>query len=273
MDPGLRTDKAPLKPEFSVVPQRCGRTGRPVSAEAESEWLMRVALKECSWRAVGEDLVIVFDPRESITLEDPEGKIGALLTALGQGPRSIPELRAALGARGMDVTEEELGKGVEGLVGLGLIERAGGRSTGDPVVDERHFSNLAFFGTFMRPGPAPHRFPATGARRACPGARCGRRRFLAGAVSGGSRRRQDDAAGPRPGRIPQLRPAVPLPARGHRPFEGRARQGLGAGVRPGHRGAYRRPLGGRSRGSRRCHRRDRSDGRMAWTGIPTPVCG
>ncbi|WP_326770557.1 ThiF family adenylyltransferase (plasmid) [Streptomyces sp. NBC_01591] len=109
---------------------------------------MRVALKECSWRAVGEDLVIVFDPRESITLEDPEGKIGALLSVLRKGPRSISELRAELAAQDVDVTEEDLGKGIEGLTGLGLIERAEGRSTDDPAVDERHFSNLAFFGTF-----------------------------------------------------------------------------------------------------------------------------
>ncbi|MFF4081700.1 ThiF family adenylyltransferase [Streptomyces sp. NPDC001777] len=109
---------------------------------------MRVALKECSWQAVGEDLIVVFDPRESITLEDPEGKVEALLSVLREEPRSVPELRAALAARGIGLTEEELGGGLAGLADLGLVEREEGRFTGDPAVDERHFSNLAFFGTF-----------------------------------------------------------------------------------------------------------------------------
>lgn len=110
--------------------------------------LMRVALKECSWQTVGEDLIVVFDPRESITLEDPEGKVEALLSVLREGPRSVPDLRAGLAARDVKVTAEELDGGLAGLAGLGLIEREEGRFTGDPAVDERHFSNLAFFGTF-----------------------------------------------------------------------------------------------------------------------------
>ncbi|MFD8821426.1 HesA/MoeB/ThiF family protein [Streptomyces sp. NPDC059605] len=109
---------------------------------------MRVALKECSWQTVGEDLIVVFDPRESITLEDPEGKVEALLSVLREGPRSVPGLRAALAARGVEVTGEELDGGLAGLAGLGLVERDEGRFTGDPAVDQRHFSNLAFFGTF-----------------------------------------------------------------------------------------------------------------------------
>ncbi|MCX0241881.1 HesA/MoeB/ThiF family protein [Streptomyces drozdowiczii] len=109
---------------------------------------MRVALKECSWQTVGEDLVVVFDPRESITLADPEGKVEALLSVLHESPRSTPGLRTALAARGVTVTDEELESGLAGLAGLGLVECEQGRFTGDPAVDERHFSNLAFFGTF-----------------------------------------------------------------------------------------------------------------------------
>jgi molybdopterin-synthase adenylyltransferase len=113
---------------------------------------MRFALKECRWRSVGDELVVVFDPRESITLEDAEGRIAMLLASLRDQPQSVPGLRASLAAGGVDVSEEDLGRGIEGLAGLGLIEPAEGRSTGDPAVDERHFSNLTFFGTFSGPG-------------------------------------------------------------------------------------------------------------------------
>ncbi|MFD0474372.1 hypothetical protein ACFQ0B_43670 [Nonomuraea thailandensis] len=34
---------------------------------------MRVALKECEWETIGDDLLVVFDAREAITLDDPEG--------------------------------------------------------------------------------------------------------------------------------------------------------------------------------------------------------
>ncbi|WP_415952499.1 HesA/MoeB/ThiF family protein [Streptomyces sp. KLOTTS4A1] len=109
---------------------------------------MRFALKECSWQTVGEELVVVFDPREAITLEDPDGQVAALLAALRAAPQTIPELSASLAAGGVHISEDDLGEGIEGLAGLGLIERAEGRGTGDPAVDERHFSNLTFFGTF-----------------------------------------------------------------------------------------------------------------------------
>ncbi|HEY1572087.1 MAG TPA: ThiF family adenylyltransferase [Pseudonocardiaceae bacterium] len=112
---------------------------------------MRFALKECAWRSVGDELVVVFDPRESIVIEDPDGRIAALLASLRACPRTVAELHASLAGDGIDVSTEEASQAIEGLAGLGLIDRADGLTTGDPVVDERHFSNLLFFGTFSGP--------------------------------------------------------------------------------------------------------------------------
>ncbi|WP_188197406.1 HesA/MoeB/ThiF family protein [Nonomuraea sp. SYSU D8015] len=109
---------------------------------------MRVVLKECAWEPLGEDLIVVYDPREALTLADPDGQVAAFLTELSRGPQTVEELRSALAARGVDVTEEDVRSGLEGLDSLGLVENADERQLGDPVADERHFSNLTFFGSF-----------------------------------------------------------------------------------------------------------------------------
>lgn len=109
---------------------------------------MRVTLKECAWELTGEDLLVVFDVREAITLSDPDGRVAALLSELQRAPQTAGELSAALGRRGIDVSEEDVAAGLAGLDSLGLVEDADRRTLGDPVEDERHFSNLNFFGTF-----------------------------------------------------------------------------------------------------------------------------
>ncbi|MGW5483705.1 ThiF family adenylyltransferase [Streptosporangium sandarakinum] len=108
---------------------------------------MRVALKECEWETVGEDLIVVFDAREATTLSDPDGQVAALLEELRRAPRTAAELSAALGGRGFRLSEEDVGRGLRGLDSLGLVEDADGRTLGDPDEDERHFSNLSFYGT------------------------------------------------------------------------------------------------------------------------------
>ncbi|MEW9556202.1 ThiF family adenylyltransferase [Nonomuraea sp. NPDC050783] len=113
---------------------------------------MRVMLKECAWEPLGDELVVVHDPREAFTLADPEGRVAVLLDELGRGPATAEELAAALAARDIAVTVEEVRDGLAGLDDLGLIEDADGRRLGDPVADERHFSNLTFFGVFARLG-------------------------------------------------------------------------------------------------------------------------
>ncbi|TDC11097.1 ThiF family adenylyltransferase [Streptomyces sp. 8K308] len=109
---------------------------------------MRVGLKECVWETVEDDIVVVVDASEAITLSDPEGQVAALLGELSRGPRTPAELSAALGRRGFAVSESEVTEGLTGLDVLGLVEDADGRWTGDAAVDARHFSNLSFFGAY-----------------------------------------------------------------------------------------------------------------------------
>ncbi|MFI0451158.1 HesA/MoeB/ThiF family protein [Actinomadura sp. 6N118] len=109
---------------------------------------MPVALKECVWEPLGDELVVVADPRESITLADPDGHIAALLTELRHAPRTARELAGALAERGITLTEQDVQEGLDGLASLGLLEDAGQATLGDPALDERHSSNLSFFGSF-----------------------------------------------------------------------------------------------------------------------------
>ncbi|MFI7616585.1 HesA/MoeB/ThiF family protein [Nonomuraea terrae] len=109
---------------------------------------MRVVLKECAWEPLGDNLIVIYDPREALTLADPDGQIAAFLTELSAGPCTAAELASALAARGFDVSEADVAEGLAGLDSLGLVEEAGERRLGDPVADERHFSTLTFFGSF-----------------------------------------------------------------------------------------------------------------------------
>jgi molybdopterin-synthase adenylyltransferase len=109
---------------------------------------MRVALKECVWEPLGDDLVVVADPREAITLADPDGHVEALLAELARTPSTAAELAAALAGRGIPLDEEDVRSGLDGLASLGLLENAAERGLGDPALDERHTSNLSFFGSF-----------------------------------------------------------------------------------------------------------------------------
>lgn len=109
---------------------------------------MRVVLKECVWERLGSDLVVIFDPREAITLADPEGKVEVLLEELRRRPRTIPEICAALAARGQPTSAEEVQAAVSGLDSLGLMENGDGLGLSDPAADARHFSNLTFFSAY-----------------------------------------------------------------------------------------------------------------------------
>ncbi|WP_242613854.1 HesA/MoeB/ThiF family protein [Actinomadura roseirufa] len=105
-------------------------------------------LKECAWETLDNEILVVSDPCEAITLADPEGHIEALLSELGRGPRTAIELCHGLAGRGVRVTEGDVRAAVEGLDSLGLVENADDRWLGDHWADGRHFSNLTFFGTF-----------------------------------------------------------------------------------------------------------------------------
>ncbi|SET76355.1 HesA/MoeB/ThiF family protein [Nonomuraea wenchangensis] len=111
---------------------------------------MQVMLKECAWEPLGDELVVVHDPREAYTLADPDGRIAALLDELARGPATAEELSARLAARGVAVTGDDVRAGLAGLDSLGLVEDAAERFLSEPDANERHFSNLTFFGAFAR---------------------------------------------------------------------------------------------------------------------------
>ncbi|CAM2842128.1 ThiF family adenylyltransferase [Saccharomonospora xinjiangensis] len=109
---------------------------------------MRVRLKDCAWERFGDDLILVHDPREALTLADPDGIVRTLVETLSAGPATPEELAARLRDRGHELTTEDVREGVLGLDSLGLVEKADDQWLGDSRLDERHFSNLTFFGAY-----------------------------------------------------------------------------------------------------------------------------
>ncbi len=104
---------------------------------------MRPVLKSAVWERVESCVRVVYDLRDQFVIEDADGGVEALLGLLAQGGRTVPELAAALGVPVDDVTAA-----IAMLDDCGLVE------DGDPLralpaaVQERHFSNLAFFESF-----------------------------------------------------------------------------------------------------------------------------
>lgn len=109
---------------------------------------MRVMLKECAWESLGDELILVRDPREALTLADPDGQVRELLEELRKGPATAAHLARALVRRGIQVSTDDVAGGLAGLDSLGLLEDFDARSLGDPVADVRQFANLAFFASY-----------------------------------------------------------------------------------------------------------------------------
>ncbi|MFD0474371.1 hypothetical protein ACFQ0B_43665 [Nonomuraea thailandensis] len=74
--------------------------------------------------------------------------MAALLAELRRAPQTAAELSVSLQRRGIPLSEQDVSGGLSGLDSLGLVEDADGRTLGDPDEDERHFSNLSFYGTY-----------------------------------------------------------------------------------------------------------------------------
>src|SRR4051794_13963077 len=69
---------------------------------------MRIGLKDCAWERAGDGLVLICDPSRSIELDDPDGQVDRLLTALRDHPGTVAQLRDALAADGPPVDVDEL---------------------------------------------------------------------------------------------------------------------------------------------------------------------
>jgi hypothetical protein len=159
---------------------------------------MRVVLKECAWEALGDDLVLVRDPREALTLANQDGQVEALLGELSKGPVTAGELTHALCARGFNVTEGEVSEGLTGLDSLGLLERPDERSLGDARVVRP-----------ARPVTSGVRPPAAWLAGLGAGGRG--RRIEHRSMSCRIRGRRDDPGRPRQRGATQLRPPIPVP--------------------------------------------------------------
>ncbi|HET8660598.1 MAG TPA: ThiF family adenylyltransferase [Micromonosporaceae bacterium] len=107
---------------------------------------MRVGLKTCEWERVGDGLVLVCDPSRSVELADPEGQVERLLTVLRDQPGTVPQLRAALAAAGLDVSVDELTAALSALDDLRVL--CDPDRSADLAGAGRQFSNLAFFQLF-----------------------------------------------------------------------------------------------------------------------------
>ncbi|MFG2059142.1 HesA/MoeB/ThiF family protein [Micromonospora sp. NPDC048930] len=104
---------------------------------------MRIGLKDCEWERAGNDLILVCDPSRSVKLDDPDGQVETLLTALRNHPGTLTELRAALAADGLEVSVDELTGALNALDQLRLVRDL--ERFADRAQAGRDFSNLAFF--------------------------------------------------------------------------------------------------------------------------------
>ncbi len=105
---------------------------------------MRPVLKSVAWERLADDqLRLVFDVREQLLIDDPDGTVERLLELLARGGRTVAELAGELA-----VPVADLDAVVTALDGYGLVQDGDRRGGLDAARRERHFSNLAFFESF-----------------------------------------------------------------------------------------------------------------------------
>jgi molybdopterin-synthase adenylyltransferase len=105
-------------------------------------------LKEYGRRVGAGAVSLLVDVGVELTLEDPDGRVRALLDLL-DGTRTVEEVVAALRER-WTVETAEVEAAIVALAEAGLLEDAAAESRLDPREKERYASNLEFFGTFAR---------------------------------------------------------------------------------------------------------------------------
>lgn len=113
--------------------------------------------KRFVWQRDGDELVIVFDPRECLRIQDTGGQIEQLLTLLRDGSRTPAELAAELSGSDAPVTEAEVLAALNVLDAYRLIESVETAPRFSATERERYFSNLAFFephASLATPSPA-----------------------------------------------------------------------------------------------------------------------
>lgn len=117
-------------------------------------------LKEIAWERVGDLVMVVCDPSRQIEIEDPDGQVEAMLSALSSGPLTAPELQRRMAAGGVKVGAADLRDALDVVDSIGLVLPTEGRTMNNAAEDERYRSNLAFFELFasrQRPPAAMQR--------------------------------------------------------------------------------------------------------------------
>lgn len=104
---------------------------------------MRPRLKSVAWDRNGDLLRLVYDSRDQLQLQDPNGAIEALLLLLAEGGRTTSELATVT-----EVQEEDICAAVSVLNDYGLLEDGDRTGQFDATGMERYFSNLGFFESF-----------------------------------------------------------------------------------------------------------------------------
>ena len=105
-------------------------------------------LKSVVWERDGDRLRVVYDIRDHLVIDDPDGAVDALLDRLREGGRTVAGLAEALRAAGHAVSVDDVAAAVALLASYRLLED--GRRLGhlDQAEQERYHSNLAFFESF-----------------------------------------------------------------------------------------------------------------------------
>jgi molybdopterin/thiamine biosynthesis adenylyltransferase len=105
-------------------------------------------VKGVVWERVDGMVRVVYDLREQLLIDDPDGTVTALLERLREGGRTPAELAAVLSTGRDPVTVEDVHLALAQLDEYRLVEDGTRLDRLSPAEAERHFSNLAFFESF-----------------------------------------------------------------------------------------------------------------------------
>lgn len=104
---------------------------------------MRPRLKDMTWERTPEGLRVVYDWRDQLVVDDPDGGVERLLEMMRAGGRTIDELAA-----GLDVPCDDVAAAVAVFDGYRLIEDDDRLGRLSPTETERYRSTLGFFESF-----------------------------------------------------------------------------------------------------------------------------
>jgi molybdopterin/thiamine biosynthesis adenylyltransferase len=100
-------------------------------------------LKPYARERVDGAIVLTREAGVELTLDDADGRVGALLDLL-DGSRDTGQIAADLGS----ITEDDVAGAIHALDEAGLLENAGATCSMSPEEQARYLSNTSFFGTY-----------------------------------------------------------------------------------------------------------------------------